>query len=275
MKKYDVHEKLGEGGFGEVFRATRLSDNLVVAIKFLHAGAGADERHRFEREVKLIGGHQHPKIIKLLDYDLTAERPYYVMPYMRGGPLTRWVGKLPIENVRAVLRGLLDVLVYMHRTGGIHRDLKPDNVLVDGEGQIALGDFGHGNSPKYTVKFTLTAAGTPGYAAPELFRPGGLASPSSDIYSLGATIFHLLTGIHPVGAGTLDLQHHAPDVPVDLKDLVKRMVARDPTQRPTAEQLAEMLGVRQSAPSQPPATASQPGFTPRRAPTKIGGGRYA
>lgn len=274
MKKYEVHEKLGEGGFGEVYRATRLADGVEVAIKFLHEGAGPEELHRFEREVRLILGQQHPNVIKLLDHDLTSARPYYVMPYMRGGTLTRWAGRLAPDNVRQVFRCLVDVLLYLHENGGIHRDMKPDNILVDDDGNIALGDFGHGNNPQFTVMFTVSAAGTQGYAAPELFQRGGLASPASDVYSLGATIFHLVTGIHPLKAGILDLQQHTPDAPADLQDIVKRMVARDPAQRPTIKQLAEQLGVRVRQAEA--ATSAEPrgGFTPRRSPTKVGGGRY-
>jgi serine/threonine-protein kinase len=305
--KYQLHEKLGDGGFGEVFRAVRLDDGLEVAIKFLHEGSGQEERHRFEREVRLLQAHAHPHIMTVLDHDLSAARPFYVMPLMTGGPLTRWAGKLSDAALRGVVRTLVDVVATLHVAGGIHRDLKPDNIFVDGQGHLAVGDFGLGNNPACTVMLTMHAAGTPGYAAPELWQPGGQASAAADIFSLGATLFHLITGVRPQIGTYLDPRTLVPGVSDDLRDLVLQMVQRDPQRRPTATALCELLGLpvpRASAalqaavaallaagvaaapllksvptPARPSAPAvaapiARDGFTARRGPTTIGGGRY-
>jgi serine/threonine protein kinase len=229
------------GGFGEVWRAVRRDTGDEVAVKVLRDASDLDARRRFEREVRMLLQLEHPGIMKLLGYRLDIERPFYVMPLMKGGCLTSWAGKLEHGLVRGLLRKFADALHHIHQRGGIHRDFKPDNVLVDSRGNAALADFGLGNDPRCTVSLTAHAAGTPGYWAPELHEHSGMATSASDIYSLGASIFQLLTGVHPAQATSLDPWAYNREVPEDLRNLVLRMVQRNPLRRPRAAEIMAIL----------------------------------
>lgn len=236
---YKFQEKIdGErGGFADVWTALDPDSGKVVAVKVLRDFRSADARRRFEREVRILCSLRHSGIVPLLGYNLNVEQPFYVMPYMRWGCLTSWAGKLSPEHVRRVFRRLVSVLAYLHSRGTLHRDIKPDNVLVDGNGNFTVGDFGLGNDPRCTVIFTVNAVGTPGYVAPELINGWGAASQASDMYSLGATLFHLITGVHPRDAQSLDVWTIRRDVPEDLRNIVLQLSSPVPLSRPTARQL--------------------------------------
>ena len=256
MAQYRLLEQIGGGGFADVWRAVREDTGQEFAIKMLREFQNADARHRFEREVRMIQGLQHPRVIRLFEANTQTERPFYVMPLMKGGALTRWAGRLPFQTLRSILTELADCLAYLHEQGGFHRDIKPDNLLVDEAGQFAIGDFGLGNNPHYTMMFTAHAAGTWGYVAPELTLPGAQATQAADIYSLGATLFHLLTGVHPKDRSLLDPWAIRRDVPTELRNLVLQMVQLDPRCRPTARRVLEQLRPPRQIPK--PATAPAP-----------------
>lgn len=236
-KHYDLYESIGGGGFADVYRAVLRGTTRQFALKLLRDFRNPDARHRFAREVRMLRGLKHERVVKLIDANTNAEQPFYVMPLMSGGAMTAWAGRLPFTNVRVVLAQVLDFLVYLHAQGGLHRDIKPDNLLVDAKGNLAVGDFGLGNNPRYTVLMTAHAAGTWGYVAPELSEPNARATSAADIYSLGATMFHLVTGMHPKDATTLDPLWVRPDIPPDIRSWILAMVRPDPRQRPTASQL--------------------------------------
>jgi serine/threonine protein kinase len=166
---------------------------------------------------------------------------------MTGGPLAQWAGRLPVANVRLVLTQLLDAIAHIHARNGLHRDIKPENLLVGPDGNFSVGDFGLGNNPRFTVMFTAHAAGTWGYMAPELGLPNAVATRAADIYSAGATIFNLLTGIHPGEAKTLDPAMYRSDVPNDLRALILKMVSADPRLRPTATAARDALSEKRPA----------------------------
>jgi serine/threonine protein kinase len=249
QRSYRLINLIGNGGFAEVWRAVLDGTNEEYAIKLLRDFTNPDARHRFEREVRIIQGLKHPRVIRLVEANVAAEQPFYVMPLMRGGALTAWAGRLPPEGICAILTDLLDFLVYLHAEGGIHRDIKPDNLLVDAAGTFAVGDFGLGNNPRHTVMMTAHAVGTWGYVAPELNLPNATASAAADVYSLGATIFHLLTGIHPKDAHSLDPWSVRSDIPARLRGYVVMMVQSDPKHRPTARQLCELILPKRSQPT--------------------------
>jgi serine/threonine protein kinase len=232
----------GRGGFGEVWRAIRRDTGEEVAVKVLRDAADGDARKRLEREVKILLQLDHPGIVKLIAHRLDVERPFYVMPLMKGGCLSPWAGKLQHGTVRGLLHKFADALHHIHARGGIHRDFKPDNVLIDSRGNAALADFGLGNDPRCTISMTAHAAGTPGYWAPELHEHLGRATSSSDIYSLGASIFQLLTGVHPAKASSLDPWTYNREIPEDLRNLVLLMVHQNPLRRPRAAEIIAYLG---------------------------------
>jgi serine/threonine-protein kinase len=274
---YTNIRKIGEGGFGEVWEALR-SDGVKVAIKYLHAGSDADAKNRFRKEVVQLQEYEHPNVVKILDSDLSATPPYFVMKLMPGGSLTKLAGRLGTREIRRVLCSVVDVLRMIHSTGGMHRDIKPDNILIDGDGALAVGDFGLGNNPQFTMMFTAHACGTYGYVAPELAM-NGTASAASDVYSLGATIFHLITGVKPESMPPLDPKAVGVEATAELRDLVVRMTHLDANRRPTSAQLATELGL-PALPAKPPVTATpkapEPtaGFTERNKTTTLSGGRY-
>jgi serine/threonine protein kinase len=217
----------------------------------LREAANEYARAAFRREVELLRQFDHPHVVALLDCNLTADRPFYVMPLMRGGCLTPWAGRLPDSNLRAAFAEIVDAVVHMHARGALHRDLKLDNVFVSHSGRCAVGDFGLGNRPGCTMILTVAAIGTPGYMAPEIRTGFARATAASDIYSLGAVLFHLLTGIHPKDATTLDPRAYRSNVPTDLRNLVLEMTNVVASGRPRAAVVLARVRAQQPAASAP------------------------
>jgi len=250
---YQLGKKISEGGFGDVYLATRLGTNDTIAVKVLRDYRNADALRHFRREVDVLHSLGIIGIIELLDFNLGVEPPFFVMPYMSGGTLLAWAGKLPIANIVSIARWLTNLIAQLHGKNQVHRDIKPDNILVDGTGQLKVADFGLGNDPQFTMAFTGQGAGTAGYAAPEVAQRGQIPNRASDIYSLGATLFHLITGTHPRSAKTLDLAAHNPFTPKALRDLLLEMVHANPAQRPTAQQLVlRLAALNLEAKAEPP-----------------------
>lgn len=240
-RMYKIIKYIDGGGFADVFSATLDGVNEVFALKMLREFRDPEQRRRFAREVKMIQDLNHDRIIKVVEANLTAEQPFYVMKFMTGGSLAHWAGRLPIANVRLLLVQLLDAIAHIHARNGLHRDIKPENLLVGPDGNFSVGDFGLGNNPRFTMLYTAHAAGTWGYMAPELSLPNAVATRAADVYSVGATIFNILTGIHPGKAKTLDPAIYKPGIPDDLRAIVLSMVSANPSQRPTASAARDAL----------------------------------
>lgn len=240
---YEIVKKLGQGGFGQVFLVQHKGTGQRYAAKVLTDWSNPDAFRRFEREVRqLLRYGQLRHVVRLVASGLRAERPYFIMPYAPGGAATPWAGKLSELQVRTIMRQLMEALTAMHASGGFHRDVKPDNLLLVDETNAALADFGLGNCPTCTVHFTATEAGTFGYAAPELLAGGGFSF-AADVFSAGATWFHLLTGAHP-GKRPLPLDPRTvrTNVPPSIAKWIVAMTAPDPWKRPRASQVAHALG---------------------------------
>lgn len=257
---YLLGTKINSGGFGDVFQATQIGSARTVAVKMLRDYHNADSRRHFHREVQLLRSLGINGIIELLDYNLTAEPPFYVMPYMSGGTLEQWVGKLPLPNVIGVARWLTNLVLQLHSKNQLHRDIKPDNILLDDTGGLKIADFGLGNDPRFTMVFTGHGAGTAGYAAPEVAEHGMIGTKESDIYSLGATLFHLLTGVHPRKARSFDVWQYDRGIPKALRDVLLDMLRPMPQQRPNAQQLhLRFAGLNlEKQKQQPPTPPPQP-----------------
>ncbi len=268
---YRVVRELGHGGMGAVYLAERADGaySQQVALKIVRGGliAAALER-RFLRERQILARLQHPNIARLLDGGFTQERlPYLAMEYVEGEPLTRWAEGRSL-GVEARLRLFLEVceaVQYAHRQLVVHRDLKPANILVSGGGRVRLLDFGIARllDDTATEGEALTRTGflllTPEYAAPEQVR-GDAATTATDVYSLGAVLYELLSGkrayefsshslteILRVLDHDIPLLAHRPDLPKalrrqlsgDLETIVHRALAREPERRyASAEALA-------------------------------------
>ncbi len=248
---YKILRLLGEGGFGRVSLATHIPTGKQVALKELHTVDYAAQQ-RFEREVRLLEEQiDNQFVVNVLGYDLRANPPYIIMEYCDGGSLRPWVTKRqPWQAIARALGHVAQGLAGIHKAGGFHRDIKPDNLLlasVGDEGSIVkVADFGLARLPVTPVgtaaTMTYSAGGTPGYIAPEIMMGADYHS-GADIYSLGISALELLTGDRRVGAlvGT--------DMPQGLADLVIAMVSPVAIKRPNIQRVAEVIDVIFKAPN--------------------------
>jgi len=256
---YVIEERLGEGGMASVFMA-RSPRGKAVALKILSAAIDDETvRARFQREGDVFIGLDHPSIVRLLDRgeDERTKRPYLVMELVEGRDLgeilnSRAGNKLSCDEVLVVLERCAQALVVAHEQGIVHRDVKPGNLILTPLGEIKLTDFGIALDQTAQARLTAGGAlvGTPSYLAPEVLL-GDSWTPAADLYALGSTAFEALTGKALFGAETAieilsdQIQTPAPklatltDVPLWLNDLVDRLLAKDPAQRPSAAQLLE------------------------------------
>jgi len=248
--RYRLDHVAGHGGMATVFAAYDTVLERTVAIKLLQRrhDEGGILHERFRREALAEAKLVHPNVVAVHDVGVHEDgRPYIVMDYVEGQPLAALIaeGPLPAERVAALGMALARALAAAHALGIVHRDVKPANVLIDRQGLPQLMDFGLARmvgDPELTRHGGLV--GTPLYVAPEQARYGG-GSPQSDLYSLGAVLFHAVTGQPPFeGEGTIDLALRrfeedppalatlVPGIDPELAALVHALLARDPAGRP-------------------------------------------
>jgi len=251
MGPYRVIRPLGSGGMGEVFLASD-EDGGEVALKVLRPELCADPdfRRRFGREVEAARRVQGPSIARVLGADLDAEQPWIAAEYVPGPTLREGRSALDKAALHALAAGLARALVHIHAAGVVHRDLSPSNVILGPDGPKVV-DFGIAWFGDATVLTrTGTVLGTPAWMAPEQLGDD-VTTPASDVWAWGAVMAYAATGRPPVtgsrpeviqvraARGELDLD----GVPDWLRPLVERAMAPDPTDRPTALELAAELGV--------------------------------
>jgi tetratricopeptide (TPR) repeat protein len=257
---YEVHEIIGFGGMGVVYKAQHLALNRAVALKMVLAGAFASppERQRLRREAQAVAALRHPNIVTVYDVGECDGKPFFTMELVEGVNLAQLLGGIPQSgrSAAALLATLADAVQSAHQAGIIHRDLKPANVLLSRDGTPKITDFGlarhfDGEPP---LTFTGALVGTPSYMAPEqaIGRADALG-PSVDIYSLGALLYEMLTGRPPFrAASALETQRQviedepaAPSrlnskVPRDLETICLKCLEKDPKRRyATAGALAD------------------------------------
>ncbi len=258
--RYEVKEEIGRGGMATVYLCYDPTFERPVAVKslpreFLHDPSFLA---RFEKEAKTIAALEHPAIVPVYDFGEEQGQPYLVMRYMRGGSLADRLkdGPIEIDEVTAIVSRLAAALDETHDQGLIHRDLKPGNILFDRRGDAFLSDFGIVKLTQETSTLTGTGiVGTPAYMSPEQARGDHSIDRRSDVYSLGVLIFHLLSGKQPYEADTpmgLAVKHitepipslteERPDLPDAYEQLIQRVLAKDPDDRPaTAGSLSDEL----------------------------------
>ncbi|MEJ2679148.1 MAG: protein kinase [Gemmatimonadota bacterium] len=203
--RYGVEAEVGRGGMAIVFRAEDLKHGRTVAIKVLKEElAESLQADRFLQEIRIVAQLQHPHILTLLDSGEVDGTPYYVMPFVEGESLREKLAReqeLPVADAVRILGEVADALAYAHRHGVVHRDIKPDNVLLSGRHAL-VADFGVAkalDAAKADAHATATgvALGTPSYMAPEQATADAPVDHRADIYALGALGYELLTGRPP------------------------------------------------------------------------------
>jgi serine/threonine-protein kinase len=258
---YRVDRELGGGSMSRVFVARDLSLDRDVVIKVLSDQATLDvSAERFRREIHLIALLQHPHIVSILSAGTADGSLYYVMPYVAGETLRSRLsreGPLPIPDVVRLLRELLDALAFAHDLGVVHRDVKPENVLLSA-GHAVVADFGIAKALREAGNITSAgfALGTPTYTAPEQATADPSTDHRADLYAVGVLGYELLAGVPPFSgtAQQLVLAHittppapigsHRPDVPEALADAIMRALSKDPAERPqTAREMMRALDV--------------------------------
>src|SRR5437763_475471 len=249
---YEILEEIGRGGMGVIYRARQQHSRRIVAVKRIlaHEVNSNETLVRFRREAEAAAGIDHPNILPIYEVSESEDGlPFFSMKYATGGSLRAAAPALRVEprNCVRLMAKIARAIAYAHDKGILHRDLQPGNILLDGNGEPMVSDFGLAKwlEEKSDLTRTLTTLGTPGYIAPEQAEctAAGLTS-AADIYSLGAILFHLLTGRPPfVGANVLHVIHQAaltpapglrslaPSLDRDLETIVARCLESDPSAR--------------------------------------------
>jgi serine/threonine protein kinase/tetratricopeptide (TPR) repeat protein len=279
VRGYELREKVGSGGFGAVYRAYQKGIDREVAIKIIlpEFVTKPEFVQRFEAEARLIARLEHFHIVPLFDYWYEpGGNAYLVMRWLRGGSLRDLVdeGPLSFDLTVRLLRQTAEALTTAHRAGVIHRDIKPDNILLDEQQNAYLSDFGIAKDLVNTAHLTKTGTvGSPGYMSPEQFF-GDQVSPQSDIYSLGMTLYECLCGTHPFP--TNHMKHlrfpipppsaRRPEIPPALDAVLLRATVKEPNARFTS--VAELARAFEAALAAPPVRADEPVTTPSEAPAQ-------
>jgi WD40 repeat protein len=258
---YELLEEIARGGMGVVYRARQVNLNRQVAVKVLLGGQFADETFikRFHREAEAAASLNHPNIVAIHEVGEEDGQVYYSMDLIEGRSLAELVADnpLPANQVAQLVKTVAETVAFAHERGVLHRDLKPSNVLIDGYGVPHVTDFGLAKRADVDVELTLTGQiiGSPNYMAPEQADPNlGPTSDASDVYSLGAMLYHLLAGRPPylaeTVAQTLRLvtegelvppRVFSPGVPRDLETICLKCLETDPSLRYHARALADDL----------------------------------
>ncbi len=259
--RYELEQKIGEGGMARVYRGRDLRLNRQVAIKVLHSHFASDTNflQRFHHEAQAAANLRHPNIVDVYDVGQDGDTHYIVMEYVAGSDLKALLmrsGPLPIEQAVYVGECVANGLDAAHRLGMVHRDIKPQNIIVGEQGQVKITDFGIAKSSLSTaLTETGVTFGTADYISPEQAR-GQPATPRSDIYSLGVTLYETLTNRLPFTGDSsiaVAMQHvsadpppprmYNPRIPPQLESLVLRALSKEPDGRPTtARDFARQLG---------------------------------
>ena len=247
--RYRLGQPIGRGGMGVVYRAFDTKLDRPVAVKLL-IEAGATNRERFAREVQALGRLAHPNLVRLLDAE-PGTQSYLVMDLIEGTNLAWRLAHEPTspEKTARIGAGVASALAYVHSQGIVHRDVKPANVIVDGDGKAYLTDFGVARLLG-TAGITATglAIGTPAYLAPEQLR-GAEIGPEADVYALGLVLIECLSGRPPFEGTEAEVMaarlYRDPAVPTGAgqgwRDLLAAMTAATPSERPTAASVAGSL----------------------------------
>jgi len=251
---YDLLEKIAEGGMGAIYRGRHRDSGQIVAIKIMppHMAQNPVLLKRFEQEFRAASRLDHPNIVRALDYSDNGNMPYLVMEFVEGESLGQKIereGAMAESEAIRIIAQVAQGLHRAHKQNLVHRDVKPDNVLVTSDGVAKLADLGLVKETETDLNLTKTGRGlgTPHFMAPEQFRNAKNADVRCDIYSLGATLYQMVTGELPFRSnGPLDawmkkIQNEltaprqlVPALSERIDWAIRRAMSADPDKRPTS-----------------------------------------
>jgi predicted Ser/Thr protein kinase len=259
---YEIERELGRGGMGVVYLARDTDADRLVALKVIRTGGGTgDELARFRAEVAAVKRLQHPNIVRVYGAGEHEGKPFLALEYVAGGNLGERLkngGRLDTHKAAELIATVARAVHAAHRADVVHRDLKPDNVLLTPEDTPKVSDFGTAKRLDVAVRLTMTGTvlGTPSYMAPEQASGrAGEIRPATDVWALGVILYEMLTGKRPFDAeGPVETMMRVvntepppprtlrPDLPPDLENVVLKCLNKDPHHRyGSAEALAEEL----------------------------------
>lgn len=228
---------LNSGGYGEVFLGQRTDNGGEVIIKFLRDAHLPHNRSAFLREIKVLA-RRIPGLVPLLGWDIKAARPWYMMPYVERGSLTQYAGLLNERQLHHVAQVLASTLARLHALYIVHGDVKPDNILISRGGPLVADPLGSGLG--CTRLFSENHGGTPGYCAPEI-RQGAPISYAGDVYSYGATLYHLDRGQRPQDGMRPDEMFAAREGHSLVEQIIIACCHPNPMFRPTMPEIVRLL----------------------------------
>ena len=280
--RYKLERKVGEGGFATVFQATDLLLGRTVAVKILDNTSAADKEMmgRFQLEARAVAALDHPNILTVHDFGLLPNSAFLVMPFIAGGPLSALLRsrRLTLEEIAEYLQQIAAALDSAHKMGIVHRDVKPQNILVRSKNSLVLTDFGFAKMLQdVNAEAATRALGTVHYVAPEQVK--GLVSAASDQYSLGVLLYQMVSGSLPfngtphemisghVGkqppllAGQPSMAGINPTIVENIDRVLQRVLAKVPANRfPSCEAL--YLAYKDAITLPPQVAAPAPVYTP-------------
>lgn len=259
LGKYRIHNRIGQGAMGAVYKATQISMDRIVALKVLREELVADREfvRGFLNEARTAGKLNHPNVVRVHDFGEAGGVYYFSMEYVNGQTVEDILnreGRIPVRRALEMTRKVAEALDHAHGLGITHRDVKPQNIMVDRREQVKLTDLGLARASRGHSTETGPIMGTPYYMAPELARDRR-CDQRSDLYSLGASLYHMVTGRVPFdGADAIVvIGKHINEpltsprtldagVPAPVSDLIEQLMAKDPDRRPrTAAELIRKI----------------------------------
>ena len=278
LGNYRLERSLGRGGFAEVYLGHHLRLKRQAAIKVLHAYLSEQEIDAFQQEAQIIAGLEHPHIVRVLDFDVQNGVPFLVMDYLPNGTLRQHHGRgeqVPLPTVVSYVGQVTEALQYAHEQRLIHRDVKPENMLIGRRNEVVLSDFGIAAIAHSTSSMTAQASmGTIPYMAPEQIQEHPRAA--SDQYALGIVVYEWLSGELPFNGSFTEifakhlmtpppsLRQKVPALSAEVEEVVLIALAKDPRQRfASIQAFATALEKASQAPQKPAGAAFEETVLPQ------------
>ncbi|MCM8533554.1 MAG: protein kinase, partial [Lentisphaeraceae bacterium] len=258
--RYKIIKSIGSGGSSTVYKATDIKTKQIVALKVMnisHSSQSNDVGHFFLREVYVHSKLNHPNIVKLIDFGYHDTLCYMALEYLRGETLkdTNGADILNLHQTSRIALTIVDVLEYFDRQDLVHRDIKPSNIILTDKDEIKVLDFGLCKGQyDSTVSVQQNINGTPQFISPEQIVGGGNLDIKSDIYSLGITLYFLLTGKFPFYgdslvatlskhlSGTPDrVEDHCPFIDTETANMIHQMMSREKRKRPKIAEIRQVF----------------------------------